>query len=74
MKKVNLSFLVVELLVLLACAVHIGIAYYNIAHDLSTSAPASVAFFLLIPYAIAAVVVGIVWLVVFLAIRRRSNA
>ena len=69
----NLLFLISILLVLLACAINIGIAYYNIAHTPYTSAPAWVAFVLIVPYGLGALGLGIIWLITWLCLKRKQN-
>lgn len=72
-KKINVIFAVITALIALACIVHTAIRYYQIANDQMTSAPASVAFFLIIPYAIALIVNLVVWFLVRKYRRRQSE-
>lgn len=63
-KTVNIVFLIVIVCLAVACAIHTALTYISIANTPSTGAPASVAFFLTIPYAVSMIVVGGIWLVV----------
>lgn len=54
-------FLSVIIILFLATVIHVAATYVRIANDPYTSAPANVAFFLLIPYAIAVAVCLAVW-------------
>ena len=63
-KTLKYVFLSVIIGLLLAAVIHVAVEYVRIANDNYTSAPASVAFFLLIPYCIAAAVCCAAWAVV----------
>ncbi|MDE5897139.1 MAG: hypothetical protein K2H43_04935 [Clostridia bacterium] len=73
MKKINLLFSIAVVLVCLAGALHVCIAYIRIDCDALTSFPPYVAFLYLIPYAIAAFVLAAVWLIVFFVKKRKGN-
>ena len=60
-KALKYVFLSVIIVLLLAAVVHVTVAYVSIGSDPYTSAPASVAFLLIIPYALAMGVCGIAW-------------
>ena len=60
-KTLKYVFLSVIIVLLLATVIHVAVEYVHIANDPYTSAPASVAFFLLIPYALAVAVCGAAW-------------
>lgn len=72
MKKFNLSFFIAEVLIATACIVHVAVQYYGIVHSV-TSAPAWVALLWLLPYGIAAIILGVVWLIVRACLKRRKN-
>lgn len=60
-KTLKYIFISVIIVLLAATVVHVAVAYVHIANDPYASAPASVAFFLLIPYAIAVAVCLAAW-------------
>lgn len=62
-KTLKLVFLVVTIILSVAMVTHVAIAYVGIANDPYTSAPADIAFLLIIPYAIAICIVATVWMI-----------
>ena len=60
-KKIDLVFAVITALIVIACIAHTAIRYCQIHNDTMTSAPAKVAFFLLIPYSIALIADVVIW-------------
>lgn len=74
LKKINLAFLIVLIVVLAAGIVHTAVLYGKYLYAASqwlTGAPAEVAFFMLIPYAFGALLWGIVWIGVYFGVRRK---
>ncbi len=70
MKKINLLFGSILAAVLTACSIHVAVAFVNIAENPMNSAPASVAFLLILPYGLAAAIVAVIWAVVVRRTRR----
>ena len=60
-KTLKYVFLSVIIALLLAMIVHIVVEYVHIANSPYTSVPATVAFFLIIPYSIAVAICGAAW-------------
>lgn len=60
-KTLKYIFLSVIIVLLLAAVIHVAVLYVRIANDPYTGAPADVALFLLIPYAIAVAVCLAAW-------------
>ena len=70
--KIILTVIIIALIVALivACIVHVAAAYKSIANDAFTSAPASVAFFLIIPYALSVLICVVVLIVIYIKNRK----
>lgn len=75
MKKVNLAFCILVCGVAIAAILHTGIAYLNFvfAAPAYTSAPAEVAFLLLVPYALGIILLLLVWLIVRRICRKKHE-
>lgn len=70
MKKTKIILTAIIVAIIVACVIHISVAYVNIAHDMQTSAPASVAFFLIIPYALAALIFAVALIIIHIKNRK----
>ena len=64
MKRIAAVFVCILVALAIACTIHVTIAYINILHQETASAPASIAFLLIIPYGIAEIIVLTLWLIV----------
>ena len=70
MKKTKIILAGMIVLLIIACTVHVVTAYINILNDVSTSAPATIAFLLIIPYALAVAVCTAVLIVIYIKSRK----
>lgn len=61
--KRKIVFVCIMITLAIIYAIHIAIAYVNIFHS-STSALATVAFLLILPYALAVATFALIWLIV----------
>ena len=62
-KKLKYIFVSIISILLLAMAIHVAITYVSLANDPYTSAPARIAFVLIIPYALVIGIVSLVWII-----------
>ena len=72
-KSLKYVFVSVIIILLLAAAIHVAATYVRIANDPYTSAPANVAFFLLIPYAIAVAVGLTAWAIANVIVNNKNK-
>ena len=66
MKKINSIFRILLIVVAAVAILHTGIAYFNLFRAQNTfSAPAELAFLILVPYALGMIVLLLVWLIIW---------
>ena len=70
MKKIKIILTVIILALIVACVIHTAVAYVNIANNMQTSAPASVAFLLIIPYTVVALICAVALIIIHLKNRK----
>lgn len=63
-KKLDFIFLGGIILLIIACVIHVTVEYVKIFNNVATSAPASIAFLWIIPYAIGILTVLAIWIIV----------
>lgn len=73
MKRLSIIFVSIMIFTLLSGIVHTTITFINIFNDQYTSAPASIAFLFLIPYAIAIIFEGVMWLLLWYIYKKQEK-
>lgn len=71
-KKINVIFPAIMALTAVLCAINVTLSYFSLKNSF-TSFPPETAFIYIIPYSIAILLIGLVWLITHIIIKKKNK-